>query len=141
MNINTEFIKKPVIVHAMQYKGDDDLPAICAWVKSFGADYDRLFHWKDGVFGVRTLEDHNYNFHTLRHGDWIVRGVDGEFYPCFAPIFDKLHEKHRVNIFCRTFGHWWSYHVKCISRTCRLCGRIEYQDMGNGTGGYRVYNK
>jgi hypothetical protein len=26
-------------------------------------------------------------------GDWIIRGINGEFYPCKSDIFDKTYEK------------------------------------------------
>ncbi len=28
----------------------------------------------------------------VRPGDWIVKGVEGEFYPCTASIFEKTYE-------------------------------------------------
>jgi len=30
--------------------------------------------------------------HIARHGDWIIRGVNGEFYPCKPDIFEKTYE-------------------------------------------------
>jgi len=30
--------------------------------------------------------------HAAREGDWIIRGVAGEFYPCRADIFAKTYE-------------------------------------------------
>ena len=32
---------------------------------------------------IPTLEGN----HTARHGDWIIRGVKGEFYPCKPDVF------------------------------------------------------
>lgn len=31
--------------------------------------------------------------HIARHGDWIIKGVNGEFYPCKPDIFVKTYEK------------------------------------------------
>lgn len=31
--------------------------------------------------------------HIARHGDWIIKGVNGEFYPCKPDIFEKTYEK------------------------------------------------
>lgn len=31
--------------------------------------------------------------HIARHGDWIIRGVNGEFYPCKPDIFAATYEK------------------------------------------------
>jgi len=30
--------------------------------------------------------------HTAKHGDWIIRGVQGEFYPCKPDIFAATYE-------------------------------------------------
>ena len=30
--------------------------------------------------------------HIARHGDWIIKGVGGEFYPCKPDIFDATYE-------------------------------------------------
>ena len=30
--------------------------------------------------------------HIARHGDWIIKGVNGEFYPCKPDIFAKTYE-------------------------------------------------
>lgn len=29
---------------------------------------------------------------VARHGDWIIRGVNGEYYPCKPDIFEKTYE-------------------------------------------------
>lgn len=30
--------------------------------------------------------------HIARHGDWIIKGVQGEFYPCKPDIFEATYE-------------------------------------------------
>ena len=30
--------------------------------------------------------------HTAKHGDWIIKGVNGEFYPCKPDIFAATYE-------------------------------------------------
>lgn len=44
----------------------------------------------DGPFGItiRTLEGDM----TASPGDWIIRGVQGEFYPCKPDIFEATYE-------------------------------------------------
>lgn len=32
-----------------------------------------------------------------RFGDWIIRGVNGEFYPCKPDIFEKTYERVEEN--------------------------------------------
>ena len=43
---------------------------------------------KDGATFIRTLEGD----HRVSDGDWIIRGVKGEFYPCKADIFEATYE-------------------------------------------------
>ncbi len=94
MATGAKYKKNPVEVDAIQYMGSQDLKDIERWVQSFGDDFYFLFRVGSGnIFGVRTLEDEKYNFHTIRLNDFIVRGIDGEYYPCFPAIFIKLHTK------------------------------------------------
>lgn len=37
---------------------------------------------------IPTLEGN----HLARHGDWIIKGVSGEFYPCKPDIFEATYE-------------------------------------------------
>ena len=49
-------------------------------------------HSDDFGFGenliITTLEGN----HTARVGDWIIKGVKGEFYPCRQDIFELTYE-------------------------------------------------
>ena len=71
--------KKPVEIQAVQFLGDFDE------VEQFvGGDAE----FRDGQLVVATLEG------PLRaaRGDWIIRGVKGEFYPCRDDIFQATYE-------------------------------------------------
>lgn len=39
---------------------------------------------------IRTLEGNSYE---VSRGDWIIKGVKGEFYPCKPDIFEATYEK------------------------------------------------
>ena len=41
-----------------------------------------------GVLVIPTLEGN----HTASAGDWIIRGINGEFYPCKPDIFTATYE-------------------------------------------------
>lgn len=43
---------------------------------------------KDGNLFIETLE----GTMTASKGDWIIKGVNGEFYPCKPDIFEKTYE-------------------------------------------------
>ena len=79
-----KFRKKPVIVEAMQLTVES-CHAVHEWA-SLGAhkpsDMCRL-----GVT-IPTLEG---DMHA-EVGDWIIRGVAGEFYPCKPDIFEQTYE-------------------------------------------------
>jgi len=40
-------------------------------------------------YAIHTLE----GFMTVRKGDYIIKGVEGEFYPCRADIFERTYEE------------------------------------------------
>lgn len=85
------YTKKPVTVEAIQYTGANlhevldftgKHPLWGEWFKSF-EDYEAHVHSDRGVFKILTLEG---TMEALP-GDWIIRGVKGEHYPCKPDIF------------------------------------------------------
>jgi hypothetical protein len=89
----TTYRKKPVEVEARQWGGTaEGATQIINWVLNGGgtARYhdDALpFGLSDGI-AINTLEG---TMMALPH-DWIIRGVEGEFYPCKPDIFDATYE-------------------------------------------------
>jgi len=78
-----KYRKKPVIVDAIQWTGENEKE-----VESFlvlgGAWFD-----KDSNFLIiRTLEGDIY----ADKGDYIIRGIKGEFYSCKPDIFEETYE-------------------------------------------------
>jgi hypothetical protein len=82
-----KFRKKPVVIEARQIRGYTDLlgpDGIAAWCGGLAMQKD-----PGPVFMVvPTLEGSM----EARIGDWIIKGVNGEFYPCKPDIFDKTYE-------------------------------------------------
>lgn len=85
------YTKKPVTVEAIQYTGANlrevldftgKHPRWGEWFKSF-EDYEAHVCSDRGAFKVLTLEG---TMEALP-GDWIIRGVKGEHYPCKPDIF------------------------------------------------------
>ena len=80
------FRKKPVVIDAMQFIDNGD--EVVTWAKSLGAD---ALCWSISAtktaIGIRTLEGEM----QASSGDWIIRGVKGEFYPCKPDIFDATY--------------------------------------------------
>jgi hypothetical protein len=89
-----KFRKKPVVIDAHQWTGD--WKALDAWIVSMGYDAwetaadDGTAMWlnDDRTLTIPTLEGD----HTAQVNDWIIRGVQGEFYPCKPDIFEATYE-------------------------------------------------
>jgi hypothetical protein len=85
-----KYRKKPVVIEACQIgqPGDSRLDLI-TWGDSFGMfnGPNWTFH-ADGGLEIVTLE----GVMRANPGDWIIRGVKGEFYPCKPDIFNKTYD-------------------------------------------------
>lgn len=82
--------KRPVIIQARKYEGEpEDLVAIYDWVRDGVGDAGIEMDRYTGDLLIRTLEG------TMRctYGDWVIKGVNNEFYPCKDDIFHKTYEK------------------------------------------------
>jgi hypothetical protein len=82
-----KYRKLPVVIDAIRYSGDMD--EVWDWVGS--APNGSLFGTPGGVdtsMYVMTLEGRM----ELRVGDWLIRGVAGEVYPCRHDIFERTYE-------------------------------------------------
>ena len=83
-----KYRKKPVIVEAVQWDGKN-----VPW-SFFGAPHDdaiNIASQSDVLSShllIKTLE----GIMTATAGDWIIKGVKGEFYPCKPDIFAATYE-------------------------------------------------
>jgi hypothetical protein len=78
------FRKKPVEIEAMPFDGTEaSANEILSWIGT-GASYRR---GSNALF-ISTLEGEM----TASEGDWIIKGVQGEFYPCKPSIFAATYE-------------------------------------------------
>lgn len=87
--------KKPVIIEAMKYTEDNYEEAI-AFVgeENCIAIANRRSmnpNKKEAIVTllIKTLEGNM----LVSNGDYIIKGVNGEFYPCKPDIFDKTYEE------------------------------------------------
>lgn len=122
------FRKKPVEIQAFSYDGANSAE-IVAW-----ADDEHVFTVPDGpdsdlrrpdgsLLMIRTLEGMLH----VSVGDWVIQGVQGEFYPCKPDIFAATYDPVCV---CRDDGN----HRECavhptegvapvLAVKCSLCRR------------------
>lgn len=80
----TKYRKKPVVIEAMQ-NTVGMAETISTWMKSHGVSPK----WDGAAFTIPTLEGEM----RADRGDWIIRGVKGEFYPCKPDIFAATYEE------------------------------------------------
>lgn len=93
-----KYIKKPVVIEAYKYrKGTNELN-ILAFIKC--GDYNNLDCLPKSYLGapknsiftpiqINTLE----GVMTVSDGDYVIKGINGEYYPCKPDIFEKTYEK------------------------------------------------
>lgn len=88
-----KFRKKPVVIEAVQWDGTPEVASrIVEWSQG-DAVVAYPAHYADpqlgpGMMLIRTFEG------NLRAsvGDWIIKGVQGEFYPCKPDIFEATYD-------------------------------------------------
>jgi len=76
-----KYRKKPVVIEAVQWTGENAVK-----ISSFIGGHE--FWHKDGRLSIDTLE----GMMRADKGDYIIKGVEGEFYPCKPDIFKKTYE-------------------------------------------------
>ena len=92
MNKPHQFRKKPVVIEAVQFVGGNHLE-IAEFMNAASKAQLDISHLNDAYDDacyliIPTLEgDHKANV-----GDWIIKGVNGEFYPCKPDIFAKTYD-------------------------------------------------
>jgi hypothetical protein len=83
MNEPKKYRKKPVVIEAIQFDGtnQDAVKRFCPTIRS--ADFEMT------ALVIPTLEGD----HRADVGDWIIRGVKGEHYPCKPEIFSATYDE------------------------------------------------
>jgi hypothetical protein len=84
--------KKPVVIEARQLVSDDDLTETNAWIAQSGGQSAISYDDENDVtvLVIYTLEGAMMARWDV--GDWIIKGVQGEFYPCKPDIFAATYE-------------------------------------------------
>lgn len=83
-----KFRKKPVVIDAIQFNGSNSTE-VEAWGIGHTGGY--ICGVKNGgkILTISTLE----GTMEAHPGDWVIRGVKGEFYPCKPDIFEATYER------------------------------------------------
>lgn len=90
-----KYRKKPVVIEVMRLENNyNSIVNVVEWVENIDMS--------TSVIGmnatVANIQDHGFFINTLEgkmradFGDYIIKGVAGEFYPCKPDIFEKTYE-------------------------------------------------
>jgi hypothetical protein len=85
------FRKRPVEVEAVQYAGGGNMQprgGVPVWLWDALENGTAFFTNGADPLQIKTLE----GVMTVAPGDWIIRGVNGEIYPCKPDIFTATYE-------------------------------------------------
>lgn len=97
-----KYRKKPVVIEAVQYTGKNG-NEIRKWSGNKVIESPVLEPSDDNLSGkyvqIETLEGTMIG----NVGDWIIKGIQGEFYPCKDEIFKATYEIERVRF--KTFQY------------------------------------
>ncbi len=86
----SHFRKKPVVVEARQLN-NDSMWDIWAWLGDDASEWS--WDEPDNPWGERYIEIQTLEGKVkAQDGDWVVKGVKGEFYPCKPDIFALTYE-------------------------------------------------
>jgi len=96
-----KYRKKPVVIEALKYERDKNISSCLDFCP------DMIYNQQDNEYDIVTLEGSM----RITKGDYIIKGVSGEFYPCKPDIFRKTYEKVAIS--------------KTETTSCRYCRGIE----------------
>jgi len=82
-----KFRKKPVIIEAYQLP-PVDVDATFELLEFLGKSNRGIFSEREGSLEIHTLE----GIMIASPGDWIIKGIQGEFYPCKPDIFEETYD-------------------------------------------------
>jgi hypothetical protein len=84
----TKYKRKPVVVEAELFLGGYSFDEMCV---NWGEEFSSKVQWDSQLnqLSIKTLE----GTMIAVCGDWIIKGIKGEFYPCKPDIFEAIYEK------------------------------------------------
>jgi hypothetical protein len=80
-----KYRKKPVVIEAIQWTGGNSEEIYSKFPECFNS----IIIYHNDALIIKTLEGNM----TANDGDYIIKGIKGEFYPCREDIFLATYEK------------------------------------------------
>jgi len=124
-----KYRKKPVVIEAVQFFDD----AETLMKLSIFMDQDIHVSCEDAenpVLFIETLEGSM----KAAFGDYIIKGIKGEFYPCKPDIFEKTYEVVSAEV--ESCGMSFGIALELLKKGCKLA-----REGWNGKGLFVVYQK
>ena len=93
-----KYRKKPVVIEAAQFTisypgaSQQAINAVYSLIDELGIDGDNISLLTKGGFRLQVKTKEGYL--KAKPGDWIIKGVEGEIYPCDDSIFRKTYEEY-----------------------------------------------
>lgn len=84
-----KYIKKPIVVEAIQLT-DENKEDITRWINETKINATQSYIDESPVLLIATLE----GIMTASLGDYVIKGVKGEFYPCKPYIFEQTYDAY-----------------------------------------------
>ena len=81
------YTKKPVTIQAWQFTKENYTKGVPHIFRSKNVSYWSQYGGKDIGGEIKTLE----GVMEISENDWVICGVNGEFYPCKPDIFEKTY--------------------------------------------------
>ena len=78
-----KYVKKPVVIETVQWTGLN-MTEIANFISN-----GKRYEFDGDVCRIQTLE----GVMTANIGDYIIKGVKGEFYPCKPDIFEETYDE------------------------------------------------
>lgn len=82
-----KYRKRPVVIDAMRLppKDEDASQELIDFLHAMDQDWESD---KDGYIIIKTMEGNM----SAKPGDWIIKGINGEYYPCDNDVFEKTYD-------------------------------------------------
>ena len=130
--------KKPVTIEAVKWTGENsaELKDFCGEKVKFFTDFTNL----NNCAAIETLE----GVMSAVPGDFVIKGVNGEFYPCKPDIFEKTYDVNdprqcnAINVVddSKEFIHSFSWALEAMK-----AGNKIHRSGWNGKGMFAVLQK
>ena len=86
-----KYVKKPVVIEAFQWTGDEQQIEDPIWIVEAIKKGD-VYFFNPGCPNVEMMIYTLEGWMCASRGDFIIQGVNGEIYPCKPYIFEKTYD-------------------------------------------------